>query len=246
MENKVRNPVLRSIASSDFHNRLDDFIPQIHFSKDGNNISYGISVKLPQEHKKWSANIVGSERFRNRVREEIEGIFSTHVFNFQSYLEIRWFVQGPSFETDGVNGCMVYVPPEDASQYSYHNIDNYEQASTLFIALSVYLRQMHFLLEALESQELKSENFPPIKKLIAERIILNKVQDCQMDYEHCIHKGWICDLCTRNPKSLRVLNKKDLYKIGDKWEPPGGLPGKNLCSICGANISSEKCPYCKI
>ena len=246
MEKKVRNPVLRSIANADFNNRLDNYIPQIHVSEGSGQISYGISVKLPKECKKWIANIIGSERFRSRVREEIERVFSTHVFNGQSYLEIRWFLQGPSFETDGVNGCMVYVPPEDPTSYSYHNIDNYEQASVLFVALSVYLRQMHFLLEELESGELNPEKFQRLKELVINKINLNKVKDCQMTFEQCIHKcTWICDLCTRNPKSYHIQRQKDLDKIGDKWEPEGGLPGKNICPVCGANISSEKCPYCK-
>jgi len=104
---------------------------------------------------------------------------------------------------------------------------------------------MYSSLENFESGSYEPEKFPSLERTIVQRIALNKVKGCQMTSEQCIHKNtWICDLCTRNPKAFSIREQRDLDKIGDKWEPEGGLPGKNLCPVCGANISTDQCPYC--
>jgi hypothetical protein len=209
------------------------------------NISYGVSAELPEKYRKWIANIIGNEYFRNKVKKEIESIFANQVFNSQSYIKITWFVQGPSFQTDGINDCSTYVPYLDPSSYSHHNIDNYEQASILHIALSIYLQNLYPFLEDFETGEKSSEEYPPLKDRIVNKITLKKVEDCKMTYEQCIHKGRLCELCGRNPKAYHLLSQKDIKRIGDKWEPRGGLPGRKLCPVCGANISSDECPFCQ-
>lgn len=87
--------------------------------------------------------------------------------------------------------------------------------------------------------------YPPLQDRINETIKLNRVPECQMKYGQCLHwKSMLCEICTRNPKSHNVPTQKDVARLGDKWEPEGGLPGKRLCDNCGANISKDKCPFC--
>lgn len=244
MEEKIDNPVSRKIVLDSVWNRMGDYLPEIHCH--GNRFSLG--ARLPEkEHRKWIAHINGNPNFREMVKRGLEAIFSNHIFTGRSYLEIRWFPHGTSFETDGVNGCMVYVSSDSGNyEYSCHNIDNFEQASVLFIALSVYLPKLYFALEAFESGELDTKKFPALEKVITEKITLNQVPECKMTFDECIHKyTWLCGICTRNPNAFFIKENKDLERIGDKWEPEGGLPGKKLCPVCGANISSEKCPYCE-
>jgi len=247
MEEKIDNPVSRKIVTSVW-NRLSDYFPEIRCYRGGAGSAYSITARLPEEiHKKWIVHINSSPEFREKIRREIEEIFSSYVFNGQSFLEIRWDRGGTSFETDGVNGCLVYVS-SDTGTYSYtcHNIDSYEQASVLFIALSVFLPQLYFALETFESGRVDLSKFPPLQKEIFQKITLHQVPECQMTSDQCIHKyTFICGVCTRNPKAFFLKRNEDLARIGDKWEPKGGLPGKELCPVCGANISTGKCPVCE-
>ncbi len=244
---EIRNPVSRHIALESMWNTFDCYLPKIFSLGDR---SYGIDTRLPKEpHKKWIAYIGAIESFRERVREEIEGIFSSHVFNSQSYLEIRWRAHGVAFETDGVNGCCLYV--EDSVDYGYtvHNVDHYEQVSVLFIALSVYLPKLYSALESFEAGKVSLKEITPMKEGMKEGITqiikLNKTKGCDMESEECLHwASYLCQYCSRNPKAFFLSDKKSLYQIGDKWEPEGGLPGKNLCSCCHANISKPICPHC--
>jgi hypothetical protein len=240
---KIRNPVSRHIALNSVWNAFGDYLPKIFkFSGSG----YGIDARLPREiHKKWIGYIAGIERFRDTVKEEIEDIFSSYAFNGQSFLEIQWRPRGVSFETDGVNGCIVYV--EDGPDYGYtvHNVDNYEQASVLFIAFSVYLPKLYSALETFESGNIDLKKVAPLKEGVTQRIKLNRVKECDMKSDECLHwKTYLCEYCSRNPKAFFLTDKKNIHQIGDKWEPEGGLPGKNFCRVCHANISKPVCPHC--
>ncbi len=205
---------------------------------------FSVGARLPEKiHRRWIAHIIGNPRLRKTIEQEIEETFASHVFNKQSFLKICWSPAGASFKTDG-NACDVGV---SEGIYCEHNVDDYEQASVLYIALLKYLARIYICLADFENNNYNPEDFPPLEETFTHTIKLNTRPGCQMTFEECIHKlTWICNLCTRNPKSLRVESKKALKKIGDKWEPPGGLPGKKLCIICGANINalSGKCPYC--
>lgn len=242
-EKEIRNPVSRHIVLECIWNTFDCYLPKIFTLGDR---SYGIDARLPKEpHKKWIAHISAIEGFRERVKEEIEGVFSSYVFNSQSYLKIYWRPRGVAFETDGVNGCCVYV--EDSADYGYtvHNVDHYEQASVLFIALSVYLPKLYSALESFESGRVDSKKITPMKEGVTQKIKLNQIKGCDMEFEECLHwASYLCQYCSRNPKAFFLSDKKNLYQIGDKWEPEGGLPGKNFCTSCHANISKPICPHC--
>lgn len=245
MTEKPKNTLSRKIVETKVHNQLFDYFPKILCNTGDGRIGFSIGAKLPtEEHKKWISHILGNELFRKKVKKEIENILCRHVFNHQAFLEISWGPGGAAFETTGANGCLVY--PESEA-YTCHNIDDFEQAAVLFIVFSVYLENLYFALEEFENGTFNPEKFPPLKEGITDRIELNLVPDCQMKYGECIHwKTWICGLCTRNPKkAFTIKDKTELTRIGDKWEPEGGLPGKNICPVCGANISSEKCPFCE-
>jgi len=246
MPEKIDNPVSRKIVNS-VYNRLGDYFPEISRHREGLRNWYTINARLPEEiHKKWISRINSNRYFRGMVKGKIEEIFSSYIFNGQSFLEIRWARGGTSFETDGINGCMVFVSADSGVyNYSCHNIDSFEQAMVLFIALSIYLPFLYFALESFESGNVDVEKFPPLEDRIIQRITLNQVQGCQMKYGECIHwASTLCDLCTRNPKARSILKQQDLSRIGDKWEPEGGFPGRELCSACGANMSTGKCPFC--
>ena len=143
----IDNPVSRGIVNS-IWNRFDEYLPKIIFCPNG---GYYIKARLPEaEHKKWIARILGNPNFRDNIIEEIKNIFSSYSFQRQSFLEVRWKPHGASFETNGVNGCNLYVPPSGEYGYTCHNIDNFEQACILFIALAVYLPKLYFQLENFE------------------------------------------------------------------------------------------------
>jgi hypothetical protein len=245
MEKKLNNPVSRSIVDS-IWNRFGDYFPEIQRFESGGRSNYAVGAKLPEkEHKKWIAHVSGNPNFREVVKQEIEGVFANYVFHGRTFLKIQWTSHGTLFETDGVNGCLVYVVDSVSYGYGYHNIDTFEQAMVLFIALSKYLPRLYSILECLESGEIDSETFSPLQERFTQTITLNLVPDCQMKYGECLHwKSWLCQYCTRNPKAFYIETQKDLTRIGDKWEPEGGLPGREICPICGANISTDKCPFC--
>lgn len=244
MTEKIGNPVSKAIVNESISNQIALYFPEIVFCKGLGGNGYAIGAKLPRDYyKKWIAYINNKEGFRKFVKQEIENIFSSHVFEGQSYLKIIWDSRGTTFETDGVNGCMAYV--SDGESYTCHNIDTFEQAMVLFMALSMYLPRLYFALDTFESDNIDLENFSPSQERIVQTIKLNRVKGCQMTSEQCIHwKTWICDLCTRNPKAYFILRQEDLDRIGDKWEPEGGLDGRELCHVCGTNISYEKCTHC--
>lgn len=242
-EKKIRNSVSRHIALKCVWNAFGDYLPKIFkFSGGG----YGIDARLPEEiHKKWIGYIASIERFRDRVKEEIEDIFFPYVFNSQSFLEIQWRPRGVSFETDGVNGCCVYVEEGPDYGYGVHNVDNYEQASVLFIAFSVYLPKLYSALEAFERGDIDFKKIVPLKEGITQRIVLHQIKECDMESDECLHwKSYLCEYCSRNPKAFFLRrDKKNIHQIGDKWEPEGGLSGKNFCRACHANISKPVCPH---
>jgi len=249
-QDKILNPVSRTVIN-DGNNNLGDFIPKIIMLGDGAFRGFGISAKLPEKAcKKWLGHIVGNERLRKLVIEELQNIFGGHVFYGQSYLRIRWSPRGVTFETDGENGC--YVAMSDLGvefSYTYHNIDTLEQAMVLYLSLSIWLPRLWFYLDRLESGHMNSKDFTPLTKdeYVLDEIVLPQVPECQMLLEQCQNKySRICHYCTRNPKFFSGLQDNESKRVGDKYEPPGGLEGKELCPVCGANITAldGKCPYC--
>jgi len=246
MKKKIDNPVSRSMIES-IWNQFGEYLPVI-YPPTRSGQGYAIGANLPKEHKKWIAHINGNPGFREMIKHDIENIFSRYVFDGGSYLRISFSPMGTAFETDGINGCMIYVEPESPSgcTYAYHNIDSFEQAMVLFLALSAYLPKLYSALENFESGEYDPKDFPPLQERLDANIKLNRVPECQMKYGECLHwKSVLCEICTRNPKSHSLPTQKDVARLGDKWEPEGGLPGKRLCDICGANLSTDKCPFCK-
>jgi len=166
------------------------------------------------------------------------------VFNSQSYIEIWWSPGGVTFNTDG-DRCGIYISGGPDYGYSPHNVDHYEQASVLFISLSIFLSRLYSAMEAFESGSIPVKKCSPLEEEIHERIKLNQQKGCDMTSGECIHwKTYICGHCSRNPKAFFLKTKNDLVILGDKWEPEGGIPGKNLCVVCGANISKPICHHC--
>lgn len=246
-DKKVENPVSREIVLGSGWNRFDWYLPRIIRVGGDPFRGYGVNAKLPKKaHEKWISYINGLERFRETIKREIKEVFSQYVFNGQSYLEIWWSPGGVTFNTDG-NRCGIYISGS-SSDYGYcpHNVDHYEQASVLFIALSIYLPRLYSAMEAFESGSIPIKKCTPLKEEIRERIKLNQQKGCDMESpDECIHwKTYICEHCSRNPEAFFLKTKDDLAILGDKWEPPGGIPGKNLCAVCGANISKPICPHC--
>ena len=138
--------------------------------------SYGIKVGFPEEYGKWISNINGNCGLRNMVEREIKNIFHHHIFNGQSFLRMLWKPDGISFETDGVNGCAVYVLYDGAY---CHNVDNFEQFSILYISLSVYLTWLYRAMEILEREKEIPEEFAPLQKRMTTVIRLNKRESKQ-------------------------------------------------------------------
>lgn len=192
MEKDKNNPVSNGIINNSVWNRIGDYLPMIINRSDMHMQSWAISARLPENfYKKWIAYIIGNPKFRKTIEERIENVFRDHIFDRQSFLEIRWHSKGVSFETDGVNGCMVYVYLEGGyCGYSCHNIDTFEQANILFLALSLYLPDLYSALELYEREEMKLK-FSPLseREVIYKRIILNnercktKMGGCQITLE---------------------------------------------------------------
>jgi hypothetical protein len=165
------NPVSRQIVLDSVFNRIEYYFPYIRYGVDG----YFVGAKLPEKaYKKWISYINGFEKFRETVKREIEEIFSRYVFRFQSYLEICWAPDSVTFNTDG-DACGIDVLDEDEFGYVSHNVDHYEQATVLFIALSIYLPRLYFALEEFESGSVSVEKFQPLKKELCQKIKLKKV-----------------------------------------------------------------------
>lgn len=245
-EKEIRNPVSRKIVLNSVWNSLHNYFPRIIRTECGGPFGgYDVGARLPEEaHKKWISYINGLERFREVVSREIEEVFSRYVFDVQSYIEIWWSPGGVTFNTDG-NACGIYVSGGPDFGYSSHNVDHYEQASVLFIALSIYLVRLYSALEAFESESIPVEKCQPLEKELRQRIKLNQQKECDMTYDECLHwKSYLCQYCSRNPKAFFLSEKRNLYQMGDKWEPEGGLPGRNFCRSCHANISKPVCPHC--
>ncbi len=208
MKSDKDNLVSSGIINNSVWNRIGDYFPVIINRSDMNMQSWAISARLPKDfYKKWIAYIIGNPKFREMVEERIENIFRNHIFDCQSFLEIRWHSSGASFETDGVNGCFVYVYLEGGDcGYSCHNIDAFEQASILFLALCVYLPDLYFALELYEKEGAKLDFQPfPEGEIIYKKIILHNKR---------------CQTKTRNGKTIRncqttlemFLNKKVIYQ----------------------------------
>lgn len=203
MKDNKNNPVSSGIINNSVWNRIGDYLPVIINRSDMNMQSWAISARLPKDfYKKWIAYIIGNPNFRKTIEEKIEDAFRNHTFDSQSFLEIRWHSNGASFETDGVNGCFVHVYLEGGdSGYSCHNIDRFDQASVLFLALSIYLPDLYFALEFYEKEDLKLEFQPfPEGKIIYKRIILHSkrcqtktkggktIRNCQTTLETFLNK----------------------------------------------------------
>jgi len=173
MQKEIHNPVSREIVNNSVWHGIGDYFPTIVHCSDMNMQSWTIKAMLPEGfYRKWIAYIIGNPHFREMVEKRIEDIFRHHVFGWQSFLEIHWSSKGVSFETDGVNGCMVYPSFEGIEDgYFCHNVDNFEQASVLFLALSVCLPILYYGLELYEREEIEPE-FPPLQK---EKVILKRV-----------------------------------------------------------------------
>jgi hypothetical protein len=194
MERNKNNLVSSGIINNSVWNRIGDYLPVITNRSDMHMQSWAISARLPKDfYKKLIAHIIGNPKFRETVEEKIKNVFRNHAFDFQSFLEIRWHSKGASFETDGVNGCMVYVYSECGDcGYSCHNIDTFEQASVLFLALSTYLPDLYSALEIYEREKDKIKFLPLSEgEIIYKRIILNnnrqsknkEIKDCQTTLE---------------------------------------------------------------
>ena len=130
---KSDNPVSRNIVES-IHNQFGEYFPVIYPPLESGQ-GWALGAILPKEHNKWIANINGNPRFRETIKREIEYVFSMYVFDGRTYLKISFSPTGTAFETDGVNGCMIYVNPDSISgcTYVYHNIDTFEQAMVSMI-----------------------------------------------------------------------------------------------------------------
>jgi hypothetical protein len=235
----IDNPVSREIVNS-VYNRFGDYFPQLVVFKRELDLSFSVEARLPKSYKELIPYINGNHRFIDKIKERIGSVLLTHVFRWQSYLEIEFSESGISFGTDG-NACRLYVSGDICS---YHNIDTYEQASILFIALSIYLSQLYPVLEYMKSR--KPEELKDIKKIenfISFRIKLNKT-GCKEEYGKCTNwASWICEHCIRNWARLPYHGKEELELLGDKFESPDG-PINCLCISCGANLRGYICQYC--
>jgi len=200
MEKNKNNPVSSEIINKSVWNSIGDYLPVIINRSDMHMQSWIINARLPESFcKKWIAYIIGDQKFREMIEEKIENIFRNHVFDGQSFLEIRWHSKGVSFETDGVNGCMIYVYAE-GGYYGYisHNINTSEQVDILFLALSQYLPALYSALNLYEREKAKlklSQTFPE-GEIIYKRIILHnkqsenkEIKDCQTTLETFSGKG---------------------------------------------------------
>lgn len=184
MQKEIDNPVSREVVNKHVYDKISDYLPAIVNRSDTNMQSWSIESRLPEIfYKKWVASIVSNPRFREHVERKIENIFRWHVFNGQSFIEIRWSSGGASFETDGVNGCLITTGGENS--YFSHNIDSFEQATILFLALSSYLSILYSALELYESKGADPE-FPPLQKdVIHKRITLNNERQRKRKSEEC-------------------------------------------------------------
>lgn len=241
------NPVSRKIVNNSAWNQLGEYLPVLWVQKSGLSRSYSITARLPKEpHEKWLPYINGNLFFREKIKNHIESILSGHTFRGQSFLEIRFGFGSTSFETDGINGCMVYVGDGINYGYSYHNIDNFEQAAILFIALSIYLSKLYFALETFESGKVNLKKSPRLEKVTTFRISLNQVKGCTMGSNECLHwASWYCFHCIRNWEKLIPKSEAELQRLGDKYEPLEGSSRKFLCVSCAANLKKAAiCHYC--
>ncbi len=219
------------------------FLPIIEYQEHRSGWTIGIR-RLPTLYTKWVAHVVANQKFRDLVKEKIQNVLSRNVFVLQSFLTMYWSSNGLALKTDG-NACSII--PSDNGYYE-HNVDYYEQSSILFIALTIYLREAYVASRMFEEGRISPEKFPPLKERITQRISLNKAKKCSLTLEECIHKlSWMCEICIRSSKPLNRLSSGELKRLGDKFEPEGGIEGKELCVICGANIpsDSEECSFCK-
>ncbi len=222
---------------------LGSFLPIIEYQEDRSGWTIG-NYRLPILYTKWIAHVVGNQGFRELVEEKFENVFSKHVFKLQSFLRMSWTSDGLAIATDG-NACD--VAPSDKG-YCEHNVDHYEQSQVLFIALAIYLRAAYLASKTFEEGKISPEESPPLKGAITHTISLQKAQKCSMNLEECIHKrSLMCEICIRSSKPINKLSSEELQRLGDKFEPKGGIEGKELCIICGTNIpsDSEECPFCK-
>lgn len=235
------NPISREIINS-VYNSFADYFPRLMADRSEDGLRFSVGVRLPKSHRDLIPYINGNSRFRAKVKENIESILLTHEFKSQSYLEINFSSASTSFNTDG-NACGIYIYDGD---YTYHNIDTYEQASILFIALSTYLATLYPILENLRNKSKSElEKMKKLESFVAFKIQLMKIEGCKKKFEECIHsKTWICSYCIRNWNKMSALREEsELARLGDKFESPKG-PKKYLCISCGANMKDYICHYC--
>lgn len=235
------NPISQEIINS-VYNSFADYLPWLSVNKTEYGSRFSIGARLPKSHRDLIPYINGNSWFRARMKEKIESILLTHKFRFQSYLEINFNSASTSFNTDG-NACGIYI--YDGRNYTYHNIDTYEQVSVLFIALSTYLVGLYPALEHLKSKKSDLEKMKKLENSVSFKIQLRRVEGCQKKSEECIHwKIWICNYCIRNWNKMSIpRDENELARLGDKFESSKG-PKKYLCISCGANMKDYICHYC--
>jgi hypothetical protein len=146
------NAASKKIAELDWIDggSIHRLIPTLRGS--GQDFGFGVECQLPGEiYWKWIPLLTGSEEFRKRIEDEIRASMCDNGLDWPTYLRLNWSRNGLNLETNGVNGCTVYVLKSE-SRYTEHNVDNLRQAMVLQFALSIYTRRMMQFLDFLESQ----------------------------------------------------------------------------------------------
>ncbi len=220
---KNENPVAMEIFCS-VRNSIQDYFPKMLHASEGR--GWAVYAYLPEKlHRKWIRYIQGHEGFKQAVVEDLKSFLTHQLFEFQSYVEIDWLPQGASVETDGENGCMVYVDSHGIDYgYQCHNVDTQEQATILFIALGAYLKRLYDALEAFETGRIKSDTPQPDDIMRCERMkipLQRFPMNCANEfYQCCLNRDYFnCNTCIRNPRSSRYPRTENEWKkYSDKFK----------------------------
>ncbi|MCL5430254.1 MAG: hypothetical protein M1504_02130 [Candidatus Marsarchaeota archaeon] len=128
---------------------LSDYIPQIIHRDSRGYGGWGVSVNIPPIYKKHIGKLAGSETFRNLVESRIEAVIPGKI-------GITWSKRGASFEHGSVGSRTSVSPFADdyesgTPKYTEHNVGAMN-APELFIALSIYWRNVNLAIAALGSK----------------------------------------------------------------------------------------------
>lgn len=158
------NPISRAMIEHAVWNKFEYYLPAIARADHG----YTIFARLPdQYYQKWYKHIASKERFRQMVLEKIALVVKPFLNSqgARQYLNLIWLASGLYFQCQG-DDCSIGVD-DKRHTYSPHNIDTSIQATILFLALSVYLPELYFVMEELESGKMEIEDWPIDEKIFS-------------------------------------------------------------------------------